>query len=549
MKFNPTILFLLLALAIVLGVVLVPLMDNDAAHHAAIALNMTESGDYVTLTDVMNGHTPYLDKPHLQFWLVATSFAFFGVSGWVYKLSSLLFVVLAVFSTYKLGERLVPNRGTGTLAALILCSMLAFILGSSVDIRMDAILTGAVIFAIWQGVICIGQARGGGVRFNIWPYLGLALGMALAFLCKGLFGVVIIGTSLFFYMIGTKQLRWVISWRFLIVLGLFALMILPELWAFYEQFGWNGVRFILYEQVLVRTGGGMGEVSASDPLFFVHTLLWTVLPWSALLFFFFFKSFLSGKFSSTYWLTVPGTVVVIVLLSFSAFKLPHYLNPLFALIALFVAVELGQVQVRTRLIRGVALTQKIVVAILVAGIVVVNYWLFLFESMALAVLVGLLVVWLVYGLCTRWENISRVVTFSVAASAVLWLALNVNFYPQLMRYQAGNEASDWCKQNNIPEEKVYLYNAGERSASFEVGQGRIHQVMSHNQILKNTPGEPFYLFVSDKSAQILLNDTLIGARKIYSTGDYHITRLTPKFLNPATRESQLEEVHILKIER
>lgn len=543
------ILFLLLLLAMMLGVFLVPLMDNDAAHHAVVALNMVERGDYTTLTDVINGGVPYFDKPHLQFWLVAGSYQLFGVSGFVYKLSSLLFVMLALFSTYKLAEHLRPNRSVGAMASLILFSMVAFMLGSSVDIRMDAILTGAVIFAIWQGVLCV-DSLCGGRKFRMWHYLGLALGLALAFSCKGLFGVVIVGVALLFYMLGRRSLRWLLSWRFLLVLVLFGVMILPELWAFYDQFGWQGVRFILYDQVLMRTGGAMGEVGASDPLFFVHTLLWTVLPWSALLFFFVCRSLFKQRFDSVYWLTVPSVVTVIVLLSFSSFKLPHYLNPLFPLMAIFLAVELQQIAPRTRLMHGVALTQKIVVGIMIVALVAINYWAFLFTSITFAVLIGALTLWLVFKLFTPWDRVPKIMMVSVAASGILWLSLNVNFYPQLMKYQAGNVVSDWCEESHIEPGKVYLFGVHDYSGSFDIGQGMIHKVLSAGEIdAKAQAGDKFYVFADNESAEVLRQDTLIKVETLFTADDYRITRLTPKFLNPSTRPSQLWKVHLLKIER
>ena len=65
----------------------VPLMDNDSAHHANIALRMFLTGDYVRLIDYDG---PYLDKPHLHFWLSAASYHIFGVNGFAYKFPSFL---------------------------------------------------------------------------------------------------------------------------------------------------------------------------------------------------------------------------------------------------------------------------------------------------------------------------------------------------------------------------------------------------------------------------------------------------------------------------
>ena len=79
-------LFSLLCLVYIIGL-FVPLMDNDAAHHANIALRMHLTRDYVNLVD--NGKD-YLDKPHLHFWLCALAYDIFGVKTFAYKLPSIL---------------------------------------------------------------------------------------------------------------------------------------------------------------------------------------------------------------------------------------------------------------------------------------------------------------------------------------------------------------------------------------------------------------------------------------------------------------------------
>src|SRR6476661_9192750 len=105
--------FILLFVAYGLGL-FVPLMDNDAAHHAAIALHMYRTGDYVDLVD---RGLDYLDKPHLHFWLAAFSYHLFGVTAFAYKLPSFLFTIAGTYATYRLGKALY-NAEVGKAAAL-----------------------------------------------------------------------------------------------------------------------------------------------------------------------------------------------------------------------------------------------------------------------------------------------------------------------------------------------------------------------------------------------------------------------------------------------
>ena len=71
-----------------IGGLFIPLMHNDAAHHANIAVHMFNTGDYVNLVDRGND---YLDKPHFLFWSAAFFYQLFGVNPFAYKLTSFLF--------------------------------------------------------------------------------------------------------------------------------------------------------------------------------------------------------------------------------------------------------------------------------------------------------------------------------------------------------------------------------------------------------------------------------------------------------------------------
>jgi 4-amino-4-deoxy-L-arabinose transferase-like glycosyltransferase len=137
-------LFSLLGLVYIIGL-FVPLMDNDSAHHANIALHMYLTGDYVNLVDHAGD---YLDKPHLHFWLCAFSYKIFGVTTFAYKFPSFVFTILGTYSTFRLGKALY-NSEVGKLAALILAAAFAYILANN-DVRMDAILTACIAFATWQ---------------------------------------------------------------------------------------------------------------------------------------------------------------------------------------------------------------------------------------------------------------------------------------------------------------------------------------------------------------------------------------------------------------
>lgn len=92
----------------------IDVMDIDAAQYASIAREMLERGEYLQFT---NRYEDYLDKPPLLFWLSALSFRLLSISDFAFKLPSLLFALLGIYSTYRLGS-LLYSAPTGRLAAI-----------------------------------------------------------------------------------------------------------------------------------------------------------------------------------------------------------------------------------------------------------------------------------------------------------------------------------------------------------------------------------------------------------------------------------------------
>ena len=142
---NLTNLFYLLIVIVYAFGMFLPVMENDSAQHATMAMRMYLENDFFT---IMRGNEPYLDKPHMHFWLSALSFKIFGVHAWAYRIPALLFTALGALSCYHLTKELYHQK-LAPFGALIFLTSQSIIL-SNHDVRTDAVLTGAIIFAIWQ---------------------------------------------------------------------------------------------------------------------------------------------------------------------------------------------------------------------------------------------------------------------------------------------------------------------------------------------------------------------------------------------------------------
>ncbi|HEV8504330.1 MAG TPA: glycosyltransferase family 39 protein [Chitinophagaceae bacterium] len=533
-------LFLLLGLVYTIGL-LVPLMDNDSAHHANIAMHMYLNRDYVNLIDAGQD---YLDKPHLLFWLCALSYKIFGLTSFAYRFPSLLFTILCIYSAYGLGRSLY-NRETGKLAALIIASAFAFMLANN-DVRMDAILTACVAFATWQGVEFI-------LHKKIANAFGLAAGLALGFDTKGHIAVFTPLVGLFFYIVYLRQWKIFLNWKWLIVLVGFAAFIFPVVYCFYLQYNLHpekivrkedhidGVKFILFGQTVERfKGDSFGSDAKNDYLFFFHSFLWAFVPWSILAYIAIFGRLKDFFKRTNEWLTTATFLTIVIVLTLSGFKLPHYINIIFPATAVITASWIIVASIRPRVL---FIIQMVVCFLMLLLVALVNAWAFPVKSLLIILLTVLLLAVVFYFLRNQQLSyVQKAICASVATMVVSFFLLNANFYQQLLKYQGGNELAKKIK-GNVDPVNVYFWKDN-YSSSFNFYTGTERKQFDDSIFLKGK--KPIWLlFDRTDLADIRQSGYSIGLT--YSVPDFGITKLDLKFVNPATRKIELHEMMLGEI--
>ncbi len=335
-------LIIALTLIVYLGMFGIPLIDNDAAHHANIAMHMYKTGDYHSLVD---RGTPYLDKPHFLFWVAAASFKLFGVNTFAYRLPALLFGIISIVSVYKLTKHL-SDTTTAKMAAFIMATAQAFIF-SIIDARMEAPLTAAIAFGLWQLTVYIDNRK-------LLHLLLAALGTAVAFSTKGWIGPAVILISCFFKILLEKKWSVLASFKTWMFVPLFLLFISPVLYSYYLQYDLHpeitvrgmsdisGVLFILWNQNFERFTGDNWVKGGrySDPFFLYHTFLWAFAPWCIVAYvgvFYWLRRLFYKKKTHAFTYVALSFAVILFTISFSKFKMPHYILMLFPLAAVYTA--------------------------------------------------------------------------------------------------------------------------------------------------------------------------------------------------------------------
>lgn len=534
--------FALLGLVYITGL-FVPLMDTDSAHHANIALHMHLTGDYVSLID-HNGD--YLDKPHLLFWLAAFSYKIFGVTGFAYKLPSLLFTILGVYSTYRLGKTLY-NKEVGKLSALMLATAFAFILANN-DVRMDAMLTACIAFASWQLVEFIQTKK----LLNV---AGAALGLALGFSTKGMIAVFVPAIGAFFYILYTKDYKLFWNPKWLLMLLLFTVFISPVLYCYYLQYNLhpekavrgkdhiNGVKFILLNQSVERFGGQTGDAAKQDHFFFLHSFLWAFAPWAVLVYMAVVMRIKKIMGRHLDWFTISTFVVLLLLVSFSGFKLPHYLNIIFPVASVMAAVFIIGAQAPGKLIRPLFTIQLIISVLLLLAAAVINGWAFPVKQVWIIVEAVLLLALFFYFIkSSLFDRLQKAVLVPVAAIILLFFLLNTNFYQQLLKYQGGNELAFATKGKPNPADVYFWKNTF--SSSFNFYTQTLYKPFA-DSVLQS--GKKIWLAYDIKDEEEIKKHYTIGRR--FETPDYEITKIDIKFVNPEKREKQCSKMVLAEVLR
>ncbi|RNC89542.1 MAG: glycosyltransferase family 39 protein [Allomuricauda sp.] len=526
------------------------LFENDSAQFAVMAMRMVQENDFMSL---FKGPNDYLDKPHMHYWLAALSFKVFGIHDWAYRIPGLLLTFLAAYSCYGLGK-LLYNKDVGRFSALIFMTAQTIVL-SAIDVRTDAVLTGFTIFSIWQLVSYVEKGH--------WIHIVLgALGAGLAFSTKGQIAILVIGICLLCHLAYSRQWERLANWKVLLALVVFCLAISPMLYAYYQQFdlhpekiirgrsGRSGVFFILWEQSFERLSGDGHGKNSSDFLFFFHTFLWVFLPWTVLAIFAIWwrtKTFLKIKFryrTNFEFLTLGGIFIIFFIISFAQFKLPHYLNIIIPLYAILTASYLHRLyeSEKGREIRFLLGLQYFILSLVFIFVLLVCFYVFKHASVWNYVLLFAVLIGITYFCLKQEAYYMRIITLSVCSSLLVNVVLNGHFYPELLNYQGGSEMAERVAENNIDVESIY-----------KLGEFHTWALDFYNQkpvkitsLIELSGKNNVWVYGTEKDLEKLKTAGFDWDEQIM-VDQFRITRLSLKFLDPATRYKQLSKRYLVHL--
>ncbi|WP_423679542.1 glycosyltransferase family 39 protein [Undibacterium sp. WLHG33] len=314
------------------------LVPTDEGRYAEMGREMLATGDWITLR--LNG-IKYFEKPPLQNWMNALTFAVFGLGDWQARLWTGLCGLIGVASVAYTGNKLF-NRRVGIIAALVLGSSFYWAGMGHVN-SLDMGLSGMMVLCMC-GLI-VGQRDGVSDIERRNAMLVCWTGMALATMSKGLIGFVLPGAVLVIYTLLTRD--WALWARLHMGKGLILFFAITAPWFILIALkNPEHPHFFFIHEHFQRFTSGVHNRGGAWYYFFPFLLL-GIVPWLGVL----LQGLWTGvKEPSTGFqprkLLLVWAVFFFFFFSISGSKLPGYILPIFPALALLIAYYVDQCQAR-----------------------------------------------------------------------------------------------------------------------------------------------------------------------------------------------------------
>jgi 4-amino-4-deoxy-L-arabinose transferase-like glycosyltransferase len=532
------LLMLLAAIAYSVGL-FIDLLEPDACQYANISMEMLQKKSFL---QVFYRGENYLDKPPLVFWLSSLSYSLFGISTFAYRLPSFLFTILGVYSSYRLASSLY-NKNVGLITVIILITCQAYFLFNH-DVRADTMLTGSVIFGIWQLHKFLNNNN---IKNLIFGFVGISLAM----LSKGPIGIVVPILAFAPDFVYRKKWKNFFKWQWLLGLLVIAIMLTPMMIGLYKQFGAYGLWYYFWIQSFGRITGENVWNNQPGPFLLYSSFLWAFMPWCILAVFAVFDRLkmifleLKNKLPRSEIFIFSGIVLTFYSLTRSHYQLPHYIFVIFPLFAIITAAFIEKlITSRTKIARVFEYGQLIVCCVLWAFTIFLFGYCFPGLNPVIWVLWIIIIVLAIMVFFKYNLESARLIIPSALTMIGINIILNIHFYPYILTFQAGSSFSEIIREKNIPLDHVYMYKNGDPSPGFysrhvftDLDEKMVGDSISH--------GKKIWLYTDQANFNILKEN--FKPSNIYPIDYYRITKLTPKFINPKTRNKTLTKRYLLEI--
>jgi 4-amino-4-deoxy-L-arabinose transferase-like glycosyltransferase len=440
----------------------IPLWSSDEGRYGSIAREMWENKDFIV---PQFNHADYLDKPVLAPALTALAYGLFGVNNFTTRSIPVVAAILGLLMTYFFTRRLF-GRERAFLTVVILMTSIGYVL-----VGRFAVIDMLMTFVMSASLFCLMTASLGERREY---YLLAYVFIGLAFLTKGLIGIVLPGLIFLIYLIWTKNLAEIKKMRLVWGILIVGAIILPWCVAISVREPEFFDTFIVKQHFNRFATGSFGR---RRPFwFFVPIFFALAFPWSL-----FFPAAVSHSLKQKtpdlpkYKFLISWILVIFGFFSIPKSKLPYYLLPLSIPVAILTACFFDayfsekkfQNRFLDRFLRGVWILIPTVCFLLPVGIFV--YMLIgakLPEFYALKpILIAAACLFFAAGAALvyfRKKERLRPAFFTLAGLVFFGLTLAVLGMKVITPYQSTYDYAELIKTTLKPEDRVAVYSSPDR---------------------------------------------------------------------------------------
>lgn len=512
-------------------------MEVDAAQYAEMSWEMLWKKNFLEPTCL---HTPYLDKPPLLFWLNTLSFSVFGVSNFAYRLFSLLFAALAVYSTYRF-SKIFYGEYTARVAAVMLASTQAMFIMTN-DVRTDTMLMGAVIFSVWQWAQFFETGK---TKSLLWG----SVGVSLALLAKGPVGLIAVGASLLPHLVLKKKWKLLLDARMFLSVVVVALLLVPMSIGLYQQHGMAGLKFYFWTQSFGRITGENQWNNHPDTFFLVQNTLWQILPWTVFLVGGWLTIVIQAlkmrlvPWSAKEFISISGFTLMLLSLSLSKYQLPHYVFIVFPLAAVMAAKYFTDTEADEKKSRWFFMAQTVLVVLLISAALFLQWAFKSTDTFSLVVLVVAFSTTVLVFFKTRNK-----LYFSVAAICSFNLLFSLFYFPEMLKYQQGNSFGKYVYEHAAEKNGFVFYHySNDFSTTFYAQRMPDTTLWSREGLRDFLQTKNTALIITNQHGVDELKSDNVLFEIIREQDAIRISQLNLKFLNPATRESVCRKMYLVSV--
>ncbi len=461
------------------------LWDRDEPRYARVTVEMTGSGNYLVPT--FNDEA-WADKPPLLYWLMSIPVHIFGPTEVACRFFGVIGTAITLLLTFFIGKKLFDDKAGLWAEAILATTLLMLFVGTS------AIVDG-VLLPLIVGAMAVFTARAG-KEIRVFDYIVIGILMGIGMLAKGPVGLLPVMVLIAVFWFSRKN-----RGNFIVHLGFSALSIIIALgifliWAIPANKAANGeilrvfVGHHIFDRLMKPMESHGGGILLYLP-YYPAVIIAGFFPWTI---------FLPGALSLIIAkrIGVPGTrniliswaAVPVILMTFAATKLPHYILFAWPAMAVMVGGSLASEKDvfcerdRKWLRGGIWFFIPIGLG-LASGLIAAGYFLKIEELKFPGLICGLIIIIMTIICCKLQleERFKNSATGTLSGIIILLLPILFGLLPAIESSKISPSLAKGVKEKTNYNISVAAYKYDEPTLNFYIGR-KITRLRNENEVIE-----------------------------------------------------------------